>query len=86
MTFATIILLVRNIDLLLDLNWINISLYSFAVETKVHSCCNLNILCFPRAVISREETIFITRYQLWSELASFAQPALAGPGRGGYIG
>ena len=34
--------------------------------------CNLNILCFPRAVISREETIFITRYQLWSELASYA--------------
>ena len=40
--------------------------------------CNLNILCFPRAVISREETIFITRYQLWSELASFASAQGAG--------
>ena len=64
-------------------------MYICAVETEVHSWCNLNILCFPRAVISREETIFITRYQLWSELASFAEPRLQGPGsrqRGGYIG
>ena len=68
--------------------YVQIHLYSI-VDTKVHSWCNLNILCFPRAVISREETIFITRYQLWSELASYASATgtrVRGGDRGGYIG